>query len=585
MINADNSFEAEKREAARLTASQIGEGFTTKGFFPYTGKDGSPMFFIVRLEHPNKPKWIRPIHFNGGGAGKLGLPAGMDAPGSRPLYRLPGLIATPPDAEIYITEGEQKADVLTTLGFIATTSSNGAQSPHKTDWKPLEGHTVIIWPDHDEPGRRYAETVSGLCQTAGAASVEIVDVAPLGLPKGGDVVDFVKACKAEGRTDAEIVALIKSLARLSPITAADDGADFEETQALSGETKALVIGKVILSYPQLLQLTIPESKMILEWLKEGGLAMVYAPRGLGKTFFGLALAVAIASGKPFMRWLVKCPCGVLYIDGEMSLAAMRDRLRGFIVQPLAAPLLTLSHEIFYENVEKDLRLTDEGIQKVILSYLDDNPEIRVLIVDNLSSLTSIREDKGDDWRESFFPFMLKCRRRRVAVLLVHHAGKNGDQRGTGAREDALDITIKLSKADEDNRNGAHFRVDFTKARGVYGDTVKPFTAKLATDADGFFTWDIQNVEENLETRLITLIRATDGIHANEAAEELGVSKGTISKIKKRLMDKGILKKSRGYKPLQLAESGDVTLYVDSLAKQPKKKKAAVQPLDGEEGEV
>lgn len=316
------------------------------------------------------------------------------------------------------------------------------------------------------------------------------------------------------------------------------GEDAEQTAK-----KKRSLDKVILDYRQLLQAEIPERKMILTWLPEGSLAMVYAPRGLGKTFFGLSLAASIASGEPFMRWPVVEPCGVLYIDGEMALLELRKRITGFMSHPPAAPLLTFSHEIFYQEAERDLNITDEKIQKVILAYLDDNPLIRVLIVDNLSALTRIREDKGDDWRESFFPFIMQCRRRRVAVLLVHHAGKNGDQRGTGAREDALDITIKLSKADEDHRDGAYFRVDFTKARGVYGDTIKPFTAKLVKGADGFFTWTLKDVEEDNETRLVKLIEETGGISVTDAAEELGISKGTISKLKKRLADKGILKKT------------------------------------------
>ncbi len=309
------------------------------------------------------------------------------------------------------------------------------------------------------------------------------------------------------------------------------------------DKKKRSLDKVILNWPQVLKTEIPPLVMILAWLKAGCLAMVYAPRGLGKTFFGLSLAVCIACGKPFMRWPVLNPCGVLYIDGEMPLADLRERLSGFMVAPPTAPLLTLSHEIFYQEADRDLNITDDGIQKAILSYLDENPLIRVLIIDNLSALTRIREDKGDDWRESFFPFIMACRRRRVAVLLVHHAGKNGDQRGTGAREDALDITLKLSKADEDYKDGAYFRVDFTKARGVYGDTVKPFTAKLVKGADGFFTWTLKDVEEDTESRLVKLIEETGGISVTDAAEEIGVTKSTISKMKKRLIDAGAIKKT------------------------------------------
>lgn len=300
---------------------------------------------------------------------------------------------------------------------------------------------------------------------------------------------------------------------------------------------------IVLDYPQLLKAEIPERENILDWLAAGGLAMLYAPRGTAKTFCGVSLAASIVTTTPFMKWKILKACGVLYIDGEMPLTSLRERITGFLPNSPTAPLLTLSHEVFYRETERDLCLSDEVHQNIILAHLDQNPAVRVLIVDNLSSLTKIREDKGDDWRESVFPFLMKCRRRGVAVLLIHHAGKNGDQRGTGAREDALDITIKLSVADDSYKDGAYFRVDFTKARGVFGETVKPFTAKLLKGPDGFFSWELKDVEESTDDRLMKLITETGGISVTDAADELGLSKGAISKAKKRLLEKGLLKKS------------------------------------------
>jgi RecA-family ATPase len=84
------------------------------------------------------------------------------------------------------------------------------------------------------------------------------------------------------------------------------------------------IGKAVLSFSDLLKAEIPERKRLLPWLPEGGLSMVYSPRGLGKTFFGLSLAHALTSGTPFMNWQDVSCVGVLYIDGEMALAQLRQ---------------------------------------------------------------------------------------------------------------------------------------------------------------------------------------------------------------------------------------------------------------------
>ncbi len=71
------------------------------------------------------------------------------------------------------------------------------------------------------------------------------------------------------------------------------------------------------------------------------------------------------------------------------------------------------------------------------------------------------------------------RRRGVSVLIVHHAGKGGEQRGTSRREDVLDTSISLRRPnDYVPTEGARFEVHFEKARGIHEDRAKPFEAKL-----------------------------------------------------------------------------------------------------------
>ena len=138
------------------------------------------------------------------------------------------------------------------------------------------------------------------------------------------------------------------------------------------------------------------------------------------------------------------------------------------------------------------------------------------------------------------PFLIGLRRRGIAAILVHHAGKGGDQRGTSSREDALNTVIKLGNTpDRDATYGAQFVVQFTKSRGCYGDDVADIEASLAVSADGAPTWTWKPIELSNEDRLVRLIR--DGVETGaEAAEELGLSKGAVSKIKKRLVAKGFL---------------------------------------------
>jgi hypothetical protein len=76
-----------------------------------------------------------------------------------PLYRVNELSAA---EVVYVVEGEKCADSLMNVGITATTSAHGSQSPHRTDWSPLAGKTVIVLPDNDAAGDAYATAVTAI---------------------------------------------------------------------------------------------------------------------------------------------------------------------------------------------------------------------------------------------------------------------------------------------------------------------------------------------------------------------------------------------------------------------------------------
>ena len=76
------------------------------------------------------------------------------------------------------------------------------------------------------------------------------------------------------------------------------------------------------------------------------------------------------------------------------------------------------------------------------------------------------------------------------VLLVHHSGKSGEQRGTSRREDVLDTVIGLRRPeDHEPQQGARFEVHVEKSRAHFGDAGRPFEASLVAMPDGRgLTW-------------------------------------------------------------------------------------------------
>lgn len=137
----------------------------------YRDETGQPLAFVLRFDPPGKRKLFQPQTWT--------KAAGWDwkaPPAPRPLYGLDRLAARP-EAPALICEGEKAADAAAALlpELVPIASMNGAQAPRLADWSPLAGRRVLIWPDNDEPGAKYARAVADLALQAGAESVAILD--------------------------------------------------------------------------------------------------------------------------------------------------------------------------------------------------------------------------------------------------------------------------------------------------------------------------------------------------------------------------------------------------------------------------
>ena len=163
--------------------------------------------------------------------------------------------------------------------------------------------------------------------------------------------------------------------------------------------------------------------------------------------------------------------------------------------------------------------------------------MKLVVVDNLATLA--RTGKAND-EDSWLPvqeWLLSLRRRGISVLLVHHAGKNGTQRGTGAKEDILDTVLELKRPNDYRTDeGARFEVHFSKARGLTGDDCEPFEAQLSLEEAGNFAWLTRRVEDAEEERVRELLR--EGNSERDVAEETGVNKSRVHRIREKMIREG-----------------------------------------------
>ena len=226
----------------------------------------------------------------------------------------------------------------------------------------------------------------------------------------------------------------------------------------------------------------PRETLLAPWLPLQGLAMIHAPRGIGKTHLALGTAWAVASGGGFLRWTT--PAGarrVLLLDGEMPGVLLQERLARVAGVSERTPIMPEYLRIAAADLVRDglPDLSDPASQQF---YADIIADADLVIVDNLSTLCrGLKENEADSWTP-VQNWGLSLRRAGKSVLFIHHGGKSGQQRGTSRKEDVLDTVIGLRKPpDYQADQGARFEIHFEKSRGFYGPEAEPFEVRLIGD--------------------------------------------------------------------------------------------------------
>ena len=168
-----------KQKGKRSGSNQPTQKAKITTVYDYHAADGSLLFQVCRFS----PKDFRQRRPNGQGGHIWNLQ------GITPvLYHLPQVLAAD---QVIVVEGEKDVDNLSALqdiGVVATTCPMGAGKWRKFYTEALRGKNIIVIPDNDEPGQKHAVQVATALYGV-AKSIKVVELP--GLPKGGDVSDFI----------------------------------------------------------------------------------------------------------------------------------------------------------------------------------------------------------------------------------------------------------------------------------------------------------------------------------------------------------------------------------------------------------
>lgn len=315
------------------------------------------------------------------------------APDLRPLYLLPEISIA---STVVLVEGEGCADALTKLGIPATSAMQGAHAPiDKTDWSPLAGKTVIIWPDNDAPGLAYAKAASERLLSLGCTVLGITP--PSDKPAKWDASD----CVAEGSDPQTLI-------------------------SAAHPVKAPPRPRVqLLSVSELAHLPPPA------WLIDGvitvnGLSMLWGRSGSLKSFVALDMSLCIATGTQWHAHPVK-KGRVVYLAAEGA-RGLGSRAMGWLKtrgRDLPEP--------DFQIIPHGLTMVSPGDLDALLDALDyANRPVTLFVIDTLSrTFGTGNPNQPADMNA----FVGACERLREAtgahLMIVHHGGKDTDKNELG----------------------------------------------------------------------------------------------------------------------------------------------------------
>lgn len=303
-----------------------------------------------------------------------------------------------------------------------------------------------------------------------------------------------------------------------------------------------------LTLPQLAGETFPDRRVLLARegaavFREGHIGQIYAQRGHGKTWVGETLALVAATGATALGFSAPSPSRVLYVDGEMAGEEIQERF-ALLCERLnvgGTDNLVIVAQDWQEHFLPRLDLP-EG--QAALEPLVGHAQL--VILDNRSCLFDPEGEKDPSAWQPAQDYVLSLRRRGKAVLLIHHANRQGGARGHSKSEDVMNLLIRLSRPEDYSaEQGARFRVDFDKSRGVWGASVRPFIAHLREE--GWVTEAVERDDEApiAQTKLRDYLRSANKAGARPttktaACKAAGGNRNQVMAAWDKLLESGVI---------------------------------------------
>lgn len=259
---------------------------------------------------------------------------------------------------------------------------------------------------------------------------------------------------------------------------------------------------------------------------EKSLNQIFAYRGLGKTMFTHGLVGILVHGGEFLRYKSDGGFKVLIADGELPDIQLQQRLQKLVAPPEGKLWLMCPERMPNHTFPS---LSEQAWQTEFLTRAEQlKPD--VIVFDTLTACFRFDTNDPDVWLQ-VNQFFISLRIRGYCVIIVHHAGKSGTQRGRTDGDDNLDLSIKLEAVKGSSPGeGLEVVVSYEKVRA--GGNLPGFQAAYREDAK---TWEVVEDEDGNEIFKMLM----KGKSIRSIATALDVDKSKVWRVKKSAEKKGV----------------------------------------------
>ena len=233
---------------------------------------------------------------------------------------------------------------------------------------------------------------------------------------------------------------------------------------------------------------------------------IYGYYESGKTVFGLALSIAMASGQEFLGWECKNSVPTLYVESELPAELFKgvrssilnqyydvnnpqnSKFRGDRHFTLTQDDLTnngfkygfksiaVAKEHGKKAAEDYGRRGREFIESLLYRIENQTGQKPFYFLDNMSRLATFDENKAPDWHP-FINWGIDLKNKGYSGCFIHHANKGNGNKGSSGSSfigRLLDTSIQLTKLENDYRfnmsgdKNLQSSIEFDKSRGFGG---------------------------------------------------------------------------------------------------------------------